>query len=154
MKICSELNFIKLAEAISRIEHYIGLKDDVDFNTISGQLKSINTYTAGVELEAFKVVRMNVSNKVEYANFSDINNSENIIGFTLEAANLDASVKVQSFGYITNANWNFDLNKPIMLGENGDITQVCPTSGFWMKLGTVISPTEILVNISMPIFIK
>ena len=153
MEYCPQENFQQLADAISRIETYLGLRNSIDFNTISGKLKDITSYIAGENVEKYNVVKMNDDGKVVKASYLDLVDKERIVGIILDSGNMNDIINIQSFGRLSNDLWNWDTTKPIFLGDNGQITQDVPSSGFLLRLGNVISSDEILINISIPIIL-
>lgn len=154
-KICFEDNFNQIFEAITRLEQYVGLDNSTDINTLTGKIKDISTYVSSGALDVYKVVKLNDDDKVEYANSLEVTDAQRIIGVSLHTtSSADDVIKVQSFGRLQNTNWNFDTNLPVMLGENGSLTQTCPTSGFWMSVGRPISSDELLIQLSTPIILN
>lgn len=153
MKTCSIENFNQLANAISRIESYLGLNNSNDPNTITGKLKDFSTFITSESIESMKIICIDTNGKAKIASSDIISEAERIIGFSIENKNIDEEIQIQNFGLLKNENWNLDLNLPIMLDSNGNITQTPPTSGFWIRLGEVVSSNEIFINISLPILL-
>lgn len=151
MQNCPKENFNQLAESISRIEKYIGLKYSNDINTISGQIKGISTYIAGESIDIYTFVYMNSEGRLNILSNADRINCDSLIGITLTSGILDDLIIVQHIGRIYNSDWNLDKNKLIFIGIDGKLTQECPLTGVLIRVGNVLSSDEILINISEPI---
>jgi len=152
MKSCIQENFNQLADAIVRIEQYLGLENDVNINTLSGKVKNISICSIGENIESYKIVKC-IDNKIYKIGNNENIDCNKIYGMSLESGEDGDYIKVLHFGVVENDNWNLNINKPIMLGMNGDITQEMPTSGFWVNLGNVISNKKIIFNMSSPIIL-
>lgn len=107
------------------------------------QLK-IRTYLAAENLSALRLVRVNSSNQVVYA---DNTTNSKVIGLTITSSNTGDYVSVLLDGKISDPSWNWDITKKLFLGENGFITQTPPTNGFLIDVGSVITPTDIYIDI-------
>jgi hypothetical protein len=108
---------------------------------------SMVNYTAGDNLGGHKAVILNSSEKVFYADSSNLIHLNKIIGITTRAAVVNTSVEIQTFGELVEPSWNWDTSKPLFIGTNGLLTQVVPQTGFIQQAATIISPTKIFINI-------
>lgn len=106
--------------------------------------------TAGEILSGHRAVYKSNDN-VFYADRLDLTNVSNIIGITLGAAILGASVTVVTFGPTIEPTWGWEVGKSIFLGIGGELTQTVPDSGVLVPLGGATSATEIMVKIGTPI---
>ena len=78
------------------------------------------------------------------------------IGITLANASAGGSAAIKYAGYLQNKAWQFDPNKALFLGNQGQIVQVPPpaAAAAVVDLGLVISPSEIIINIGDPIYLN
>ena len=84
---------------------------------------------------------------------TDFNIAKKLIGITTQASTYLNSQTVQKSGEITDSSFNFDLNLPIYLGENGLITQVLPLNTC-IILGFPLSFNKMYINIQQPIILS
>lgn len=106
--------------------------------------------TAGEILSGHRVV-YKLNGAVFYADHTDIVNIPNILGVTLGAAVLGASVTIVTFGSLVEPTWNWEPTKTIFLGVNGELTQAPPVTGVLLPIGGASSPTEMLIDTGTPI---
>lgn len=122
----------------------------VDFQTILAAKVSKNiTCTAGEIIGGDKLVKI-INGKIYVASNTDIETSYGpIIGFTSNAVNQDETVVVKNkdiidYALITSGTTYF-------LGENGDITNIAPSSGILQVIGFGIDTNKIMIDIGLPI---
>jgi hypothetical protein len=103
------------------------------------------TFLAAEDLEPYRLITLNQDARAIYA---DQTITGSILGITLASALTGEAVTSQIFGPVTQAGWSWDINQNhLFLGNAGMITQTPPTSGILVRIGSVISPTEIFINI-------
>ena len=118
--------------------------------------ETVLNYAAGSDISGHKCVIMGTNSKAEYATCSDLFHKNRIIGITQNAAVSGDNLVVRKYGEITEPSWNWDTDKLIYLGVNGDLVQTPvehPLSLFTIILGYPITTTKMFVNISQPIII-
>lgn len=93
-----------------------------------------------------------VTTGLVYADKDTLAHAFAVLGITRNAVGASGSVQVQYGGAMIEPSWSWTPNLPIFLGSNGVLTQVAPTTGFILSLGFALSATEIMINISIPIF--
>lgn len=76
-----------------------------------------------------------------------------IIGITTTAGTSGSPITFQYAGFISDPSFSF-VPGPVWLGSDGTITQVPPTSGWNVVLGTAISFTELYIDLRMPVKIE
>lgn len=128
-----------------------------NFDTIWKFVNSIIlTQTAGAILSALRIVYTDpATGKVLYADRDDIDTVQSLLGVTIQAAALDASINIVTEGKIIDSNWNWDLDGDLslFLGNNGAIVQGYPgASAVTVRIGCVMSQTSILVRAGEPIY--
>lgn len=101
----------------------------------------------GTTLVTGKVVQI-VNGELLLATIDDPNSAYSTIGV------YDAAVgQVVASGKITNSSWNWTLGQPLFLGRNGNLVHIpLGDSPFYLQIATVLTPTQIHVNIQQPIY--
>lgn len=67
------------------------------------------------------------------------------VGITLGAALIGGLVPIRTSGLATETSWNW-LPGPIYLGANGTLTQIAPSSGAIVRMGTAAGPDRMRVD--------
>ena len=88
---------------------------------------------------------------VVLANNSDILHSNLTLGVSTQSATIGNSIKLQTFGSLTEPSWNWSYDNPIWVGPNGTLTQVPPTTGWLCQIATVINPITIFISPKQPL---
>jgi len=114
---------------------------------------AIFTYSAGIDLSGHRMVVLDDSALVVYADNTVDAHANKVIGMTTGAAMVGAGVTIQAGGELTEPSWDWTLNIPVWLGVNGLLTQAVPVSGFSLIIGFPISQTSIFIDIHEPIFL-
>lgn len=112
------------------------------------------TKTAGAILSAQRVVFIDTNGKAYYADKDTLSHVNKVLGLTLSAAISDALVNIQTFGVLQDPSFSFDMTKPIYLGNNGNLSQVYPTSGFVLQIGYPVAVNAIMIELQMPIILN
>ena len=86
------------------------------------------------------------------ASASDVTHAGRVVGISLAAASAGASISYVDDGPIDEPSWSFAPG-PVWLGEQGQITQAVPASGFAQIVGTAVAPTRIVVSLQPPILL-
>ena len=118
--------------------------------------ETVLNYTAGSDISGHKCVVMGPDSKALYASCSDVSHGNRILGITQNAAVSGDNLVVRKYGEITEPSWNWETDKLIYLGVNGDLVQTPvthPISLFTIILGYPITATKMFVNISTPIIL-
>lgn len=68
-------------------------------------------------------VILNAQKQLEVAKAGNLTHSDSFLGLNLVSTPINLTATVRTHGLVTNENWNWELNKPIFLGVNGDLTQ-------------------------------
>jgi hypothetical protein len=135
---------------------FVTSESDLVVSHTSGEnvrFDSAQLYAEATEfIPAFYAVSYIAPRKVQLASFMHIDLEVNGIMtkeyFTGEVGN------VISHGLVRNANWTFadnQVNKPIFVGLNGELTLVAPPTGVTQEIGYVYDNDAIYVNIMLPI---
>ena len=102
--------------------------------------------TSGENLGGQRLV-VAIDDMFYYADKDNATHIDKVTGITTGAVSNGAKVTATIFGIMTDASWNWDVNKSIYLGNNGLLTQTVPSTGFILQVATVISATKIFVNL-------
>lgn len=104
-------------------------------------------------LSGYRVMSEDPDGTVHYADNTDLSDAYSIIGLSLTAASLGASINIRMYGYVTNAGWAWTPGQPIFLSDIGHLTQTPPQAPavFSMVVGLALSPTTMLVRPELPI---
>ena len=102
-------------------------------------------------LSGHKAVRLSATGAVYASNDDDLNSLSICIGITQGSSILNAISNIQTAGSMIELGWNWDINLPLYLGTNGNLTQTPPVTGYTKEIATVISTTEILIRIQTSI---
>lgn len=104
-------------------------------NTVSG--------LAGEALSGHRAVYFNASGQVFLASAAGVNASA-AAGITVGSAAQGATVSVVLFGPVVEPSWAW-VPGAVWLGASGLLTQVAPTVGTLVRIGTALSATSISV---------
>jgi hypothetical protein len=114
----------------------------------SGQLTE--PIVAATSLSALRVVTLDDSGQLIYADSGNLNHAFALIGILPAAVGLGNSIAVLTDGSLSDTNWNWNPRVPIFLGSNGQLTQTVPSSGFLVQVARAIAPTLIDFEIQQP----
>lgn len=116
----------------------------------------IYTHTAGQVLSGHRVVRIDAATgKAVYADNSVLADAGALLGVTLGAAVLNASVRVQAFGELTEATWTWTPGAALYLGTAGQLTETPPElpAVFSECVAFALTATTILIDTEIPIIL-
>jgi hypothetical protein len=109
---------------------------------------ALETFTVGQTIiQPFKVVTTNSLGKAIYASADNPEHANKVIGISLESKALDAIIKVQRFGKVYNALWDWTPLQQLYLGLNGEITANPSPTNVVIYLGYAITSKEINLEI-------
>lgn len=101
-------------------------------------------YLSGANLSALRLVKLNASNQLVYA---DSSNDSTVLGLTFQAVNIGVAPIVVLSGLVTDSSWNWARGAPLYLSSNGAITETAPITGYIVAIGHAEAPTIINLNI-------
>lgn len=105
---------------------------------------STQSYLAGAALSALRLVRLNSSNQLVYA---DSSTDATVLGLTFQAVSSGVAPITILSGLVTDSSWNWARGAPLFLGSNGQISASIPSSGFIVPIGNAEAPTIVNLNI-------
>ena len=106
-----------------------------------------NSYTAGEAIGAYKAVKLETDGLLYLADNSVPSDIFKTIGISISSATAGGSVQVVEHGFKQNNILNTFSPGVVFVGSSGALTQVKPSSGFAKKLGFIIQPGEIHVQV-------
>ena len=113
---------------------------------------AVTGQTVGEAVAQFRIV-YRINDLLYLADATDVDRVR-AIGAMQQNVVANGQGSVKYAGYIKNDSWNFDTNKGLFLGAEGKIVQTPLTNAVAVvDLGVVISATEILLDISDPIYL-
>lgn len=118
---------------------------------IPGASTQFEYHLAGATLGGNRAVTLNSAGYLVYPDVSQPNSW--CLGVTKHSAVPGELVQVQILGTYMEPGWNWVVGDPVFLGINGVLTQVVPTIGQFIVVGTAITPTGIFININPSIYV-
>ncbi|MBW4540680.1 MAG: hypothetical protein KME43_16250 [Myxacorys chilensis ATA2-1-KO14] len=111
----------------------------------SAQSQSLSG-VAAIALSALRVVTLSDTYGLIYADSSIRDHAFSVLAITKQAFSSGASASAVISDRISDPYWNWDIRKPIYLGQSGQLTQTFPATGFVRPVAQALSPTEILFS--------
>lgn len=118
--------------------------DNWTINPSAKSQATTQSYLAGATLSALRLVKLNASNQLVYA---DNSTDATVLGLTFQAVSSGVAPIVVLSGLVTDSSWNWARGAPLFLGSNGQISASIPLSGFIVPIGNAEAPTIINLNI-------
>ena len=69
-----------------------------------------------------------------------------VLGMSLNAGNISDSINIITMGYVNEPSWSWTPDKPLFLNNDGQMTEIPPTSGFLIQVAQSISSTEVWID--------
>lgn len=123
----------------------------IPFIAGAGSSEIIDFHIAGQTISALKLVCLDASGKLVYAD----NTSSSLykpIGLSLTAGVLNDSITILKFGELQDASFAFPLYSKLFLGTNGNIVTTAPSVGWLTPIGYQVKSNAIDLNISTSIY--
>jgi hypothetical protein len=108
---------------------------------------------ANADLGGHRAVISNLDGTIDYADSSNLLHLGKLLGIIVQAVLQGEEVDVIRGGLLEFEGWNWDVDLPVYLAENGLLTQNPATSGFSQIVGFAQSPTGLFVNLREPILL-
>ena len=126
----------------------IQYQDGFNYNNSEDVIQKI----ASVAIGGHRVVKAISATAVDYADNSVLNDSTQVLGLTINAANAGEPILIRTWGEIEEPTWNWSQGW-VWLDHNGLLTQTPPTlpSTFSMIIGQALSATVMRVLLLNPI---
>lgn len=120
---------------------------------IPGSAFTYEVAVAGSTLGGHRMVTTDAQGKLIYADSSIPGHANKVMGMVINASTLDDVVNVYTTGTITEMSWSWDIDEPLYLSINGQLTQTPPTTGFLLIVGFAVTSTKIFIDLVTPIIL-
>lgn len=111
---------------------------------------------AATSLGGSRVVRSTGNDLAGYADCSDPNHGDDVLGITRDAVSAGVSVRIASGTEVVEPSWNWIPQQPIYLAEDGLMTQIPPDpadgAAFSLEVGMSTDTDSMLVRIGTPVY--
>jgi hypothetical protein len=108
---------------------------------------------ASSPLGGHRVVILLSSDKIAYADATNISHANRVVGITTGAVSTNEEVYVQWGSEIEEPSWNWTPGDSIYVGANGVLTASTAGLSFVQRVGHAITPTKIFLKISEAILL-
>lgn len=123
------------------------LRGSAGANGVDGGTFIKDSAIAAVNLSGHRMVCKNDDNQLIYANPHFDNYG--VLGMTMGSASQNALGEYLISGAIEENSWSWVPGKPLFLQNNGQISQVPPSTGFLLQVGKALTPSKIFVQIQL-----
>ena len=106
--------------------------------------------TAALDLSGQRVVKDAGSGQAAYADPSTPGDAALVLGVTTTAALQGFPTLIQCIGDMVDPAWSWTPGLPLYCGAAGQLTQTPPTSGWLMRVGVAVLPTQIVIGLDEP----
>lgn len=110
------------------------------------------TLVASENISALKLIYRTSPTDGGLADYQDISKKD-VIGLSLTTATIGNTFECLLFGKHEDAFFNYSINEILFLGNNGNITNVAPTTGYSVTIGKGFGTGSIFINIERPIIL-
>jgi len=122
-------------------------KGNVTYN-ITGSSDTV-AVTAAENLGGHRIVTV----EGFYASKDTATDKNKVLGMTTGAVSIGSEATVQVSGFIEESSWNWNVDLPVFLSTDGQLTQSAITSGFSLIVGKPRTATNMFISISEPIIL-
>lgn len=121
-------------------------------NPLENQQQFSPEYPVNARIDGYSIARLS-NGGLEYADSSDVNGAFSTVGMVVTSANFGSTSQVLLEGTVSNPAWDWTPDRPLWLGNSGQLTQTPPTSGFLQQVGVALSPNTINFELQEVIFL-
>jgi hypothetical protein len=100
---------------------------------------------AASNLSGHRLVVIERTRRVNYADNLNLTHPGRIIGLTLGAASVGELALIQRAGKVVEPSWSWIPSRSLWLGASGTLTQAKPTAGFLLVVGVALGSSAILM---------
>jgi hypothetical protein len=102
-------------------------------------------------ISALRICKATSANTISYAsNLDDILDAQSLC-LSLQSGVAMSQIDVALFGQVNDGFFNFPLNAPLYLGDDGQVLGVPPLSGHLVNIGHSLGTGAILLNFKAPL---
>ena len=106
-----------------------------------------NPVTLAENIGQYKLLIIDSDELAHLANASDINDAHKVAGISLDNGLSGNQIDIVFLGIVENPAWNWDKDKPLFMGDNGNIVQTpTPSDPFIQQIGVPLEKNRILFN--------
>lgn len=127
----------------------VSLQEVLYQTTSNNDPNSIYLPTA-IDIGVHRVVAVNNSGELIYADNTDLDTMNRVIGVSLQSVSAGGNCKVLRHGEIEDQSFNF-IGDNLYVGATGAITTTPPNVGYSQIIGTIITLTKIYIDINEPL---
>ncbi len=106
----------------------------------------IGSYTANEDISALKIVKADDQASISLSSPDDYTNASSL-GVALTAGTVGSQIEVLRIGKLIDASFNFTLNEPLFLTDNGNITNNLSSESFATNIGYGLGAGAIFIDI-------
>jgi hypothetical protein len=106
-------------------------------------------YPVAYPMSGHRIVVLNENQEAIYASNLNPFHANKVLGMTIGAV-ISGNIGIQTGGSLEEPSWNWIIDVPIWLADNGLMTQTPPISGFSLIVGFPVSSTNIFIHIGIP----
>lgn len=110
----------------------------------------LETLTAAVPLNAYKLVTTDAAGAAIYADAADADHADQVVGIAINSALSGSPVTVRAMGFIDNPGWSWTPGAPLFVGLDGDITSA-QVGAFSQGVGYAATPTRMFIRLDRAI---
>jgi hypothetical protein len=120
---------------------------------IQGNAFTYEMMMSGSIMSGHRMVTVNTNGKLIYADSTVPSHASRVIGIIISSVVVDELTQVYITGSVEEPSWTWDINEPIYLSTNGQLTQTPPLTGFLLIVGFPITSTKIFIDLVTPIIL-
>lgn len=139
----------------------VNVADRLELNMTDGRTIEVQGFTfpngqattgeSNITLSAGRAVALDIDNKLIYADRLNPSTAYTFYGFTTTSGATGVGVLLS--GVFTDVGLSLTPDEPVFLDTNGNFTQIPPTSGYLLIIGSAITTNKILIIKGTPIFL-
>jgi len=146
---------IETTESADEVVSAVISEETITVNSFDGAppVQGQELIQAGQALSAYKAIAPDGSGSFIYADKDTPGHAFIVYGLTKQAINEGSAGIAQTYGAVENDSWAWEDEKPIFLGNEGELTQTPPVSGFSLVVAYPITTTRAFIDIGFSIML-
>lgn len=102
---------------------------------------------AATSIGGQRVVLLNASGQVIYADNDDVSHADRVEGITTGAVAAGSGVTIRTAGEMTEPSWSWTPGARLFLSGAGFLSEVPPATGFVQQIAHAVTATKIIIRI-------
>jgi hypothetical protein len=143
-----DINIVDTVHEISIVT--VGEVGPIGPQGLPGSAQSTITRITAIPIGGHRVVVLDGSEHVIYADYLDLTHADKVLGVTTGAADAGALATIQTYGEMVEPSFSLTPGDAVYVGANGMFTQTSPASGFSRGIGFAMAPTKLFIDLSVP----